>query len=170
MIKKIMLLLCILLLCSGCIASIDQKWAAVNEKARDANMAFAMASISFIQGVDGMVKNKHGLQEAHIQRDWDEFYITKTDGNGKILAEDVRKRYAIAIIDKEELEKSKQEWNLYKLKYINAIEKLKQITISTGATETEILDAKESAQAYLDSALQILSGLGGIAIGTLLIP
>jgi len=167
--KKI-LFVCIFLLCSGCISSIDEKWAAVNEKARDANMAFALASESFIKGVNKMVINKHGLQQAHIQRDWDEFYIAKTDSNGKILAEDVRKRYNIAIADKDKLEKSKHEWELYKLKYLNAIEQLKRITISTRATEAEILAAKESAQAYLDSAMQILSGLGGIAIGTLLLP
>jgi len=165
--KHFVLFVAMCLLCMGCVASIDKKWAAVNQRQRDANMAFAAAAGSFVNGAKEMVDKKHGLQEAHIARDWEEFYTKNIDAAGKIAVVKVKQRYAEATVDRQTLEKSQRDWLTYQAKFVNAIEMLKRATISTEATEAEILAAKESAQAYLDAAIGVL---GGVAAGAMLVP
>lgn len=169
--NKLIVLFLVMLFSSGCVTTIDRKWAAVNTRSRDANLAFAEASISFVNGVEVMITNKHGLQHEHINRDWDEFYSKYTDANGRIPQEMVKQRFAESQLDIKQLEKSKSEWVVYRNKYLAAIEQLKMSIISTEATEEEILAAKESAQAYLNSAINILGGVvAGAGAAALIAP
>ena len=123
---------------TGCITTIDRKWAAVNAKTRNANMMFAEASIQFVDNMNLIIDDKHGLQEDHIDRDWEEFYNDYTDIDGNIPVDMVKARYVEALSDIDTLEISKDSWETNKVRYLTAIEQLKQATLSTEATDAEI--------------------------------
>jgi hypothetical protein len=148
----------------GCMSSIDERWAELNTDTRQANIVFVEACISFIRGVDNIVIKKHMFQEEFIKAEWNKLFEEYKASYGLIPTEAVKQRYEQTVLDWKELEQSKESWKDFKDKFLIAVGQLRQAIISAESSEKEIIEAKESAQAYLKSALTILSGIAASAI------
>ncbi len=165
--KKYVVLCLVLFFSSGCLTVMDTKWAAINAKARNANMVFAVASEEFVKGVGKEVALRQEYEEEFIILSWDDFYRENADDAGKVDVKLVKSKYLEALDDLKKLNESKQRWEVYKNDYLDAIALLRASTISVEASEEQILEAKASAQAYLDTAVGLV---GGVAATFLLAP
>lgn len=176
MTKKVLvtyLFLLISLLTIGCKSNLDKKWHEVNVKSNQTNLVFAEMLKNYSKAANEMVEKKHLLQADSLRRDWENFLSIHTqdgrlvskDADGKIIplsVVDLQKAMDLKDTKQNAIAESEKSWMRIQGPFMNAIDKFIAATNRTGATEAEIMEAKESAQQFFDS---MMSAMGGMAVG-----
>lgn len=157
----------------GCKSNLDKKWHDVNVKSNQTNLVFAEMLKNYSKAANEMVEKKHILQQDSLKRDWENFLsihnqdgrLVSKDTNGAIVPMsivDLNKAIELKDAKQKAIEDSEKSWMQIQGPFMNAIDKFIITTNRTGATEAEIMEAKESAQQFFDS---MMSAVGGMAVG-----
>jgi len=160
--KIILIILCLSLF--SCFSKLDKRLLEISSETRQVNLLFVEACKSFADAADKVVKMKFSIQEILIRDEWDKFYDKYKESCDTMIEKDMKQQYDKTLQNLTQLEKSKKSWEEHKNIFLYAIEQLQQATISTEATEGEIVRAKAAVKSYFNSALSVLGAAAVVVL------
>jgi hypothetical protein len=158
----------VICLVSGCVTRVDEKMHAVRQQAQTANAAFGVACDNFAKGADHVAQKSLADKQADVDSLWDRFVASKTQ-NGVITMsvadykESIRRRDAA----REALTTEAAKWNGYRDTFVKAMTDFQAMQSAIWAEEQDVMQAKQTTQAALQSGLQAIGVLGAGFMGAL---
>lgn len=160
-----------LLLPMGCVSKLDEAWHEVGQKKRATDRAYAAVASAYLMAADDMASKKHELQQRHIDRDWSDFKRIHTSSDGRLVSIDergIQQPLRVADLDAAlaardakvaALLASKASWKAVHEPFREATAAFVAASESSGETEAKIIEAKRSAQAFLDATIGAVAGI-----------
>jgi len=154
---------------SGCMQNLDNKVTQAREAKYTTDTVLLATMRTFVKAGDEGWAKKHAMQKQKIRDDWATFLRVNgmtTDKDGKPTGGTISIPLVLQSLDvraeeEDKLAASVASWKEVREKFLVALDAYEKTNAAEYATEEKAMEAKRSAQAALDAALQALGTFGG---------
>lgn len=159
------------LLVTGC------QWGGNLDRAQyDAHQAYYAASEALLttgavfgKAADGIAGQKHTIQHQYDSEAWERWVAAHTQ-NGTIAATPAQLLEAVAALEKRRAveQKSEKGWGAVSTAWKTTVTEFGKLNTTIRAKDANWQEAKESAAAALNAAIQTMAGIGmGVGVGAI---